>query len=172
PRRYASMNLVWAGARGVSIAYARREGTLEIERLPRGIHVLCNDRLGAPGFPRADRLRGAIAEARSRGVGAPAAPPARRGASPVGSIERADLAWPAVVPALEAALADHTRVDPPPSHLPADVARELTATCIHTAAYGTRSSTIFAAERGRTIAYRHADGPPCTTRFVDRIALL
>ena len=31
-------------------------GTLEIERLPRGIHVLCNDRLGAPGFPRGERL--------------------------------------------------------------------------------------------------------------------
>jgi uncharacterized protein with NRDE domain len=145
PARYASMNLVWGDARGVSIAYARRAGTLEVERLPRGIHVLCNDRLGAEGFPRAARLHDAIA--------------------------RAALAWPHLVPALEAALADHTRVAPPPSHLPADVARELTATCIHSAAYGTRSSTIFAADRGRTIAYLHADGPPCTARFVDRSAL-
>jgi uncharacterized protein with NRDE domain len=146
PTHYASMNLVWGDARAVSIAYFRREGALEIERLPRGIHVLCNDRLGADGFPRGVRLHDAIA--------------------------RAELAWPAIVPALEAALADHTRVDPPPSHLPPELARELTATCIHSPGYGTRSSTIFAAERGATIAYLHADGTPCTTPFTDRRGLL
>src|SRR5262249_34676549 len=74
PTQYASMNLVWGDARGVSIAYARREGTLEIARLSRGIHVLCNDRLGAEGYPRGVRLHDAIA--------------------------RAPLAWPAIVPAL------------------------------------------------------------------------
>ncbi|HEU4729148.1 MAG TPA: hypothetical protein VFT22_14685, partial [Kofleriaceae bacterium] len=110
------------------------------------IHVLCNDRLGAPGFPRGVRLYDAIT--------------------------RAPLAWPAIVPALEAALADHTRVDPPPSHLPPEIARELTATCIHAPGYGTRSSTIIAAEAGRTLAYLHADGPPCTTPFLDRRSLL
>jgi uncharacterized protein with NRDE domain len=148
PTHYASMNLVWGDAGAVSIAYARREGTLEleIERLPRGIHVLCNDRLGAEGFPRGVRLHDAIA----------AAP----------------LAWPAVVPALQAALADHTRAEPPPSHLPAEIARELTAVCIHTPGYGTRSSTIFAAGPGAAIAYLHADGPPCTTPFTDQRGLL
>jgi uncharacterized protein with NRDE domain len=146
PTHYASMNLVWGDARAVSIAYSRREGTLERERLPRGIHVLCNDRLGADGFPRGARLHDAIA--------------------------RAELAWPAIVPALETALADHTRVDPPPSHLPPELARELTATCIHSPGYGTRSSTIFAAQRGATIAYLHADGRPCTTPFTDRRGLL
>ncbi|HMG21921.1 MAG TPA: NRDE family protein [Kofleriaceae bacterium] len=151
PTQYASMNLVWGDARAVSIAYARREatldhGTLEIVRLPPGIHVLCNDRLGADGFPRGDRLRAAIA--------------------------RAPHSWPELAPALEVALADHTRSEPPASHLAPEVARELTATCIHTPGYGTRSSTIFAADRGAVIAYRHADGPPCTTRFTDRGALL
>ncbi len=145
PTHYASMNLVWGDAGAVSIAYARRDGapggTIAIERLPRGIHVLCNDRLGADGFPRGVRLHDAIA----------AAP----------------LAWPAVVPALQAALADHARSDPPPSHLPPEIARELTAVCIHTPGYGTRSSTIFAAGRGEVIAYLHADGPPCTTPFAD-----
>ncbi len=145
PTHYASMNLVWGDAGAVSIAYARRAaapgGTIDIERLPRGIHVLCNDRLGAEGFPRGVRLHDAIA----------AAP----------------LAWPAVVPALQAALADHARVDPAPSHLPPEIARELTAVCIHTPGYGTRSSTIFAAGRGEVIAYLHADGPPCTTPFVE-----
>jgi len=146
PTQYASMNLVWGDARGVSVAYARREGTLEIERLPSGIHVLCNDRLGAEGFPRGVRLHDAIA-------GAP-----RR--------------WPELVPALEVALADHMREAAPPSHVPPELARELTATCIHTPSYGTRSSTIFAADHGRTLAYLSADGPPCTAPFVDRSALL
>src|SRR5206468_2603800 len=150
PTHYASMNLVWGDARAVSIAYSRREGTLEVERLPPGIHVLCNDRLDADGFPRGERLHDAIA--------------------------RAELSWPAIVPALETALADHTRVDPPASHLPPELARELTATCIHSPGYGTRSSTIFAAERwpdrGATIAYLHADGTPCTTPFTDRRGLL
>lgn len=146
PTQYASMNLVWGNARGASIAYARREGTLDIEQLGRGIHVLCNDRLGADGFPRGVRLHAAIA--------------------------RAPLAWPALAPALEAALADHTREAPPASHLPPELARELTATCIHSPGYGTRSSTIFAAAPGETLAYLHADGPPCTTPFVDQRGLL
>jgi uncharacterized protein with NRDE domain len=146
PTMYASMNLVWGDAHGVTIAYVRREGALELEPLRRGIHVLCNDRLSAPGFPRAIRLREAIA----------AAP----------------LRWPELLSVLQPALADHTRVDPPPSHLPAQVARELTAVCIHTPEYGTRSSTIIAARPGQTLAYLHADGPPCTAPFVDRIELL
>jgi len=146
PTHYASMNLVWGDARGVSIAYARREGSLEIERLPRGIHVLCNDKLGSHDFPRADRLRALI--------------------------DAAPKTWPAILPALEAALGDHLKVDPPRSHLPPELAREMTAVCIHTPVYGTRSSTIVACEPGRVIAYRHADGRACETPFTDRMALL
>lgn len=168
PTTYASMNLVWGDARGVSIAYARRSGSLEIERLAPGIHVLCNDRLGAEGFPRGVRLHDAIA------------------AGP--------LRWPDLVAVLETALADHTRLDlaaverlgsaaaqgakpgegavPAPPRLPPELARELTATCIHSPLYGTRSSTIVAAQAGRTLAYLHADGPPCTAPFVDWMALL
>lgn len=150
PAAYASMNLVWGDARGVSIAYTRREDrSLEIERLPPGLHVLCNDRLGAPGFPRGSRLAGALDAAVPQG-------------------------WPAITPAIARALGDHTRADDlevPPSHLPPALARELTATCIHSPAYGTRSSTILAAERGRLIAYLHADGPPCVTPFLDRTEL-
>jgi len=146
PATYASMNLVWGDAHGVSVAYARREGTIQIERLARGIHVLCNDRLGAGGFPRGDRLHDAIATA--------------------------PRSWPAVVPRLQAALADHTRIAPPPSHLPVELAREMTATCIHAPLYGTRSSTIFAARPGAALAYLHADGPPCTSPFLDGMALL
>lgn len=151
PRQYASMNLVWGDARGVSIGYARHEtGELAIERLAPGIHVLANDRLGSPGFPRVARLGDALVAAAPHG-------------------------WPAMRPALHAALADHTRVplvDVPPSHLPVELARELTATCIHSEQYGTRSATLLALAPGRVIDYFTADGPPCTATFIDRRASL
>jgi uncharacterized protein with NRDE domain len=153
PAAYASMNLVWRGAHGIMIAYARQaERTLAIEQLPPGIHVLCNDRLGADGFPRGDRLRAAIQSALARGI-----------------------TWPALAPHLATALGDHehaTLAATPPSHLPPELARELTATCIHTELYGTRSATIVAATRDRVLDYLHADGPPCVTPFLDRRSLL
>ncbi len=151
PTRYASMNLVWRDRRGVAIGYARREAaTFEIERLGRGVHVLCNDRLGAPGFPRGVRLQHAI-EALPLGAGVPAL----------------------LVP-LATALADHTHESveaTPASHLPRELARELTATCIHSEHYGTRSSTILAVGEG-VLAYHHSDGSPCTHALTDRRGLL
>jgi uncharacterized protein with NRDE domain len=153
PGAYASMNLAWRSARGVSIAYTRREDReLMIEHLSPGIHVLCNDRLGAAGFPRGERLHEAITRA-----------------------VRDRLAWPQLAGVLATALADHTReslADTPQSHLPPELARELTATCIHSAEYGTRSATIVALARDRVLDFRHADGPPCTAPFVDRMELL
>jgi uncharacterized protein with NRDE domain len=153
PRRYASMNLVWGSADRVNIGYLRREtGEKTIEVLPRGVHVLCNDRLGACDFPRGDRLHAAITRALAR-----------------------SRAWSDLAPVLRTALADQTRVsidDTPPSHLPPEIARELTANCIHTENYGTRSSTVLAIEAGRVAAYLHADGPPCTTPYLDRMELL
>jgi uncharacterized protein with NRDE domain len=144
------MNLVWSDGRRVSIAYARQDGTLEIEPLGRGIHVLCNDRLGTEGFPRGDRLRAALEAVEGQ-------------------------AFATCRATIERALGDHVRValaDVPPSHLQAELARELTATCIHSETYGTRSSTLLAVEPGRVLHYLHADGPPCTTPFVDRSVLL
>lgn len=155
-RRYASMNLVWRDRRGVAVGYGRREqGTFEIERLGRGIHVLCNDRLGAPGFPRGVRLQRALE-----------ALPLERG-------------FPVLLDPIARALADHTReslADTPHSHLPPPLARELTATCIHSAEYGTRSATILAvaASGGNSdgvLAYHVADGPACTYNLFDRRGL-
>jgi uncharacterized protein with NRDE domain len=153
PLAYASMNLVWGDADRVSIAYLRREdGTRELERLASGVHVLCNDRLGAPGFPRCERVKRAIDAQLAL-----------------------DRRWPALAARLGEVLGDHAHVPPsevPPSHLSSELARELTATCIHTDHYGTRSATLVAIDRGRVTAYLHADGPPCTTPFVDRTELL
>ena len=144
PRAYASMNLVWGDADRVSIAYLRQDaGTREVVALAPGIHVLCNDRLGSPGYPRAARLEHAIRRDHER--------------------------------ALPIALADHTLYDPPtpiPSHLTPELARALTATCIHTPHYGTRSSTIAGFARGTVTHYAHADGPPCTTPYRDLRELL
>lgn len=153
PRHYASMNLVYGDARGVTIAYFRREdGGREHVQLGRGIHVLCNDRLGAPGFPRGERLRGTIERALEE-----------------------TTAWETLWPKLALALGSHDRValeDVPPSTLPLELARELTATCIHSESYGTRSASLIAVDPGRVAAYRVCDGPPGETPFTDRSALL
>jgi uncharacterized protein with NRDE domain len=152
PRAYASMNLVWGDAERVNVAYLRRDGSKEVSALRRGLHVLCNDRIGAAGFPRGARLQ---AEIESLLMSAPA--------------------WPELSAELTRVLADHTRSgldDVPPSHLPPELARELTATCIHSELYGTRSATLLALDAGRVVAYDHADGPPCTTPFHSRLELL
>ncbi|CAN5880300.1 hypothetical protein BH11MYX2_BH11MYX2_18830 [soil metagenome] len=152
PTRYASMNLVWGDARGVSIAYSRQEGALDVVPLTRGIHVLCNDKLGSAGFPRGVRLDHAI-----------------------DALVAQDLPLAGLLDGLGAALGDHTRValaDTPPSHVPPELARELTAVCIHSETYGTRSATLFAAGRTGALAYRASDGRPCTNPFIDRMSLL
>jgi uncharacterized protein with NRDE domain len=153
PRTYASMNLVWGDAARVSVGYLRRDtGEKTIEVLPPGVHVLCNDRLGATDFPRGDRLHAAIESTLA------------------GTRAFAELARP-----IRVALADHTRLslaDTPPSHLPPELGRELTAACIHSPLYGTRSSTLLAIDHGGVTAYFHADGAPCVTPYIDRKALL
>ena len=152
PRAYASMNLVWGDADRVNVAYLRREGAKTIEKLEPGVHMLCNDVLGSTDFPRGDRLYDAIERALA-----------------------ASRAWDPLSAQLKLALGDHTREDldhVPPSHLPALLAREMTAICIHSEHYGTRSSTLLAIDNARVTAYLHADGPPCTTPFVDRLELL
>lgn len=152
PRSYASMNLVFGDASNVSIAYLRREtGAHDIVDLGPGIHVLANDVLGAPGSPRAERLLHLIEAAVA--------------ASP---------AWPELWPRLAAALGDRERValtDTPPSHLPPDIARELTAIDIRSEYYGTRSSSLVALAPGRVLAYLAADGPPSEAAFTDRMGL-
>jgi hypothetical protein len=80
------------------------------------------------------------------------------------------------IPALEHALGDRARNEldatPASDRLPRELARELTAICIHSDAYGTRSATVAAFDVGRVLVYDHADGPPDQTPFVDRRSLL
>jgi uncharacterized protein with NRDE domain len=150
---YASGNLLFGDASGADLAYVRRAGTVERHPLAAGVHVLTNDRLGSPQFPRAEL-------------------PAARLAALAGA------SWPALAAALPAILGDHGRPPadripplPPDSGLPPELAAELQAVCIHTPIYGTRSSTIAAIDHGGTRALLWADGPPCTTPFVDAMPL-
>jgi uncharacterized protein with NRDE domain len=152
--QYASGNLLFGDASGVDVAYVRRAGTVEIAPLGRGVHVLTNDRIGSPEFPKADH-----AAARIASLGG-------------------ELAWPALRAALPAILGDHAtpppeRIPPLPdgSLIPPELAATLQALCIHTPFYGTRSATLAAIGAGGTEALLWADGPPCTTPFVDATPL-
>ena len=86
---------------------------------------------------------------------------------------------PALEAALVAALADHER--PPLASLAGSPAgarfsreelRELSAICIHTPAYGTRSAAFVHLVPGGVAALRWASGPPCLTPLVDATPLL
>ena len=130
---YASGNLMFGDASGADVAYVRRAGTVELVALGRGMHVLTNDRLGSPDFPKADLA-------------------AQRLAAHAGE------PWPLVRDAVPAILGDHSMLG-------------LQALCIHTPVYGTRSATLAAIGAGGTEALLWADGPPCTTPFVDAMPL-
>ncbi len=149
-RTVASFNLLYGDGATAKVAYARREAaSLEVHELSPGLHVLPNDRLGSPEFPKVDRAL-ALARPLLQARGA------------------------ALEEGLARVLADHDRpplahVAQPPEGAPFDhaIARELQAICIHTPLYGTRSATIAAVEPGRVARYLFADGPPCTSPFRD-----
>ena len=158
PRAQNSFNLVVADASGVDVVYARRDAaTVEIVGVPAGIHVLANDRLGSPAFPKLARAR-ALLDSNESIAGA---------------------SWEALKAQVARALADHAvpaleDVKPPPpgARFSREVARALQAICIHTPSYGTRSATIAALHPEGVGHYLHADGPPCQTAFSDRSHLL
>lgn len=152
-RQYASGNLLFGDAGGADIAYVRREGSIEIVSLDRGVHVLTNDRLGSPAFPKAEHAAERLAPL----VGGP---------------------WTALRVALPGILGDHAT--PPPERIPPlplgspvapELAAALQALCIHTQIYGTRSATIATIGASGTETLAWADGPPCVTPFVDAMPL-
>ncbi len=154
-REYNPFNLLFGDGERLLVGYARdHQPAIALEELPPGLVVLANDRIGAPEYPKTTR-----AEALVR--------------------PHAEAPWPELRDALERALADHDR--PPIDAIPAppqgarfgrELLRELQALCIHTPAYGTRSSSIVAIAPGRVAHYLHAEGPPCQSRFEDVGSLL
>ena len=150
PGRYNSFNLIYGDAGGVQVAYGRREAAhVDIVEMPPGLHVLPNDRIDSPEFPKVERVRELVEPA----VHAP---------------------WPELRAALIGALADHQQPAPdslpplpPGSRFAVDFVRKLHAVCIHTPNYGTRSATLLGLTPGAVAHYQFAPGPPCTTQFAD-----
>lgn len=145
---YNAFNVMFGDARHVYVAYGRPDRhRVDVHRLEPGVHVLVNDRMGSPEFPKTDRAR-QLTE-----------PHVRR-------------PWPALRDALTRMLADHSTPSPetlphPPeaSEWPKELLVRLQALCTHTELYGTRSAAILGLSPGRVEHYLHAEGPPCTTPF-------
>ncbi len=119
----------------------------EVDELRPGLHVLENAPLRSPSA-KADRVRRLITEARD-------AQPDRGPAS--------------TISALEAVLADSEPATPQPRA--DDSGRvwppEISAACVHTPGYGTRSAmTVAVPDAGRP-SVRVADGPPCRVPLRD-----
>jgi len=151
-RAFNPFNVLFGDTRSLFVGYARDLAAATIEPLTRGLHVLANDRIGSPRYPKAARALSLVEPVLSE---------------PLDRLEGE----------LARVLGDHAV--PPPSALPAStlppaLARAIQALCIHTEHYGTRSSSFVAlgpAPGTPPLRYLFADGPPCTTPFVDCTAL-
>jgi uncharacterized protein with NRDE domain len=150
PRRYNEFNLIYGDGERVAAAYGRTtQDEVEIEPLGRGVHVLCNDRLGSPEFPKAEEARDKVA-----------------------AIPRAD--WSVVRPRLVEVLSDRSVPEldvlpplPPSAPFDLDIAQRLQAILVETPVYGTVSSTLAAVSPGHVHVYAFCDGPPDQGEFED-----
>lgn len=152
-RDYNGFNLLVGDAARADVFHGRPDrAELEVVPVPAGFHVLPNGTLDQAGHIKVARARALVAGA---GDG------------------------PALQAALVAALGDHER--PPLTSLPEPAAgarfsreelRELSAICIHTPAYGTRSAALVHLVPGGVAALGWASGPPCRTPLGDAAPLL
>lgn len=155
PRAHNPFNLMFGDAGALAVAYVRDDAPrVTVERLGPGLHVLANDHMGSPWFPKTSL------------------PPARLDLAALAAMD-----LDGVFAALRPVLADHgvpAGIPPPPpgSLMPAALARRLQAMCVHTPGYGTVSATMLALTAGGVARYLFAEGPPCRAGFVDHTALL
>jgi len=155
PSDFSPFNLLYGDALRLRVAYARpSSGRLVRQDVPDGIHVLPNDTLDCPELPKVARARMLAAE-------------------------HARRPWPELAPRLQEVLADHhlpadEQLPAFPSETPAsrEWTRQLQALCIHTPAYGTRSSALLALSPGRVAHLQASESPPCHTAFQDFWSLL
>jgi uncharacterized protein with NRDE domain len=154
PASYNEFNLIFGDGAEVCAAYGRRDAReVEIEMLGDGVHVLCNDRLGSPEFPKAEKARARVM----------AIPPDH---------------WPRLKEQLvdvlsDGSLPDPSEVPPIPPGAPFDqeVARYLQAIYVKTPVYGTVSSTLAAVSPGRVEQYQFAEDTPSEQSFEDMLHL-
>ncbi|MCY1015069.1 NRDE family protein [Pyxidicoccus sp. MSG2] len=152
---FLPFNLLYGDARRLRVAYARPgDKRLRREDVPPGIHVLPNDVLDSPALPKVERARLLAAEVAHR-------------------------PWPQLEAGLKALLADATLpaledipVPATGEDLPRDFLRQLQALCIHTPAYGTRSSAIVTLAPGRVGHYLATEAAPCQGPWKDVTGLL
>jgi uncharacterized protein with NRDE domain len=127
----------------------------DVTRLPPGPHILENRPLGTPTAKTA-QVTAMVAEQRaSHAAGGPetAATAADALAAVLSDHRPAESSPPAAAPAPGAT----GRVRPP----------ELSAACVHTGPYGTRSAMIVTVPPAGPPRLRVADGPPCQVPFED-----
>lgn len=154
-RAYNEFNLIFGDGRRIAAAYGRiSDAKVELEPLAAGVHVLCNDRLGSPDFPKADEARAKVESIGSE-------------------------AWSDIEPKLIEVLSDRSLPEPdalPPlpqgAPFDAEVARRLQAICVETPVYGTVSSTLAAVSPGRVDHYAFCDAPPDRGAFQDVTPLM
>lgn len=151
PAAYNEANLLFGDSEDLRVAYLRDDAPPRVIEVPDGLSVLTNGELTERDtFPKIDRLISL--------------------ASPLP--DDAD----ALVDTLGHALADHARpalsdleAPPPGSIFTPEILRELHAICVHTAGYGTVSSSIVLFDREGLARWEHTEGSPCTSaraRFV------
>ena len=152
-RRYNGWNLLLGDGERLFAAYGRPSAPdVEIEELSQGVHVLGNERLRASSFPKALRIE-------------------REALDSLGALVDPDV--PTAERALLEVLRSHRRPDlstisaPPGSAFGPELIRELQATCIHTAQYGTVSSALITILPGEAPRYRYTEGPPCNAAIRD-----
>jgi uncharacterized protein with NRDE domain len=136
----------------------------EVTQLPPGPHILENRPFGTPTAKTA-QVAAMVAEQRARPSGGP----------PETGATAAD--------ALAAVLSDHRPAAGPPPAAPPSAAPpapgatggvrppELSAACVHTSTYGTRSAMIVAVPPAGPPRLRVADGAPCEVPFQDATSL-
>lgn len=150
PRSYNEFNILCGDGARLVAAYGRNDARhVELEWLGVGVHVLSNDRLGSPDYPKAHEAKRAVESISS-------------------------LRWDDLQAALTSILSDRSL--PAPESVPplpegalfdAEAARRLHAICVDTPTYGTVSATLAAISPGRVDRYLFCDGPPDSAPFVD-----
>jgi uncharacterized protein with NRDE domain len=130
----------------------------DVRELPPGLHVLENTPLGAPSAKTAQVTRKVTAELAAR-ASYPGGPAARDAAT--------------AADALAAVLRDHEPAAAPAATLPDGRPRppELSAACVHTPDYGTRSALIVTVPAAALPHLEVTDGRPCEVPFQDASGL-
>jgi uncharacterized protein with NRDE domain len=134
---YNAFNLLVADHTAAHVA-TNHGGGMQLTQLDPGVHLLTNLELNDPTCPR-------IAKSSER----------FRAVELAGTRDAV-----ALLPALRTILSDHsTALDPR--------AEVIDTLCVHLPGYGTRSSSIVAADAAGRLRYWHAPGPPCRTEYAE-----